>query len=188
MEQINEETSDFKEKMHFLTDNYISNLVTQMEKLEDLEIITSKNKQLENTIKTQQKEIDDLHMLIQQKDVEIENITEEKDNLSKVSQVKHLHVTLDQQNREIDSLKKQVELLKKKTKDTETISPKLEKKESLEEKETVDNNIRYVKKKIKGVEYYVSCDEDKEVYNILEHNELGENVGKIIGKKFVKNK
>jgi predicted RNase H-like nuclease (RuvC/YqgF family) len=187
MEQINEETSDFKEKMHFLTDNYISNLVTQMEKLGDLEDITNKNQQLENTIKTQQKEIDDLHMLIQQKDAEIENITEEKDNLSKVSQVKHLHVTLDQQNREIDSLKKQVELLKKKTKDTVTISPKVEKVSDTYEKEKTDE-VGYVKKKIKGVEYYVSCDDDKEVYNILDNNEIGENVGRIVGRKFVKNK
>ena len=115
MEQINEETSDFKEKMQFLTDNYVNNLVSGMEKLEDLEKITNKNIQLENTIETQKKEIDDLHMLIQQKDEEIESITEEKNNLSKVSQVKMLHVTLDQQNREIESLKKQ-ELLKRKQK------------------------------------------------------------------------
>ena len=196
MEQINEETSDFKEKMQFLTDNYVNNLVSGMEKLEDLEKITNKNIQLENTIETQKKEIDDLHMLIQQKDEEIESITEEKNNLSKVSQVKMLHVTLDQQNREIESLKKQVELLKKKTKtgDTSVDSspPKQSKSESTPEEESDESSseskISYVKKKIKGTEYYVTCDENKYVYQISDNDEIGDNVGQIVGKKFVKNK
>lgn len=198
MEQINEETSDFKEKMRFLTDNYVNNLVSGMEKLEDLEKITNKNIQLENTIETQKKEIDDLHMLIQQKDEEIESITEEKNNLSKVSQVKMLHVTLDQQNREIESLKKQVELLKRKAKaktsDTSANSspskPSVSESTPEEESDESSNEskITYVKKKIKGIEYYVTCDENKYVYQISENDEIGDNVGQIVGKKFVKNK
>ena len=100
-------------KIQFLTDNYVNNLSSLIRKGQGrFKKITNKNIQSENTIETQKKEIDDLHMLIQQKDEEIESITEEKNNLSKVSQVKMLHVTLDQQNREIESLKKQVELLK----------------------------------------------------------------------------
>jgi len=53
------------------------------------------------------------------------------------------------------------------------------------EEEEEDDETTYVKKKIKKVLRYISEDENRYVYTILENDEVGEMIGQVVNKKFV---
>ena len=70
--------------------------------------------------------------------------------------------------------------------DDEVDNPQLENNTKTEDtEEDEEEEITYVKKKIKKVLRYISEDENRYVYTILENDEVGEIIGQVVNKKFV---
>ncbi len=117
-------------------------------------------------------------------------------NLSKQITEKELEIKkyqsqLRSAKKEIDTLKEKLEVFSEKGDDE--IEPKHELEQEPQEQQLVKEEVKeeveeqevsYVRKKIKGVYYYLSDEEPPLIYECLENNEVGEvSIGKMNGKK-----
>jgi chromosome segregation ATPase len=148
----------------------VSNLSKQVTEKE-LEI-----KKYQSQLRNAKKEIDSLKEKIdtisEKGDDEIEEPKHEVEQMEKIVEV--LETT------EIEIIKEKVEEVhNEEVQNTEKIEEEL-----LVEEEEQEQEISYVRKKIKGVYYYVSDEEPSLIYNCLENNEVGEvSIGRMNGKK-----
>lgn len=115
---------------------------------------------------------------------EIDSLKEKIDTISEKGDDE-----IEEQKQEVEQMEKIVEVLE--TTETEIIKDVVEVEQVEEPEEVVEEpeepeelEISYVRKKIKGVYYYVSDEEPSLIYNCLENNEVGEvSIGKMNGKK-----
>lgn len=143
----------------------VSNLSKQVTEKE-LEI-----KKYQSQLRNAKKEIDSLKEKIdtisEKGDDEIEEPKHEVEQMEKIVEV--LETT------EIEIIKEKVE---------EVHNEEVQNTEKIEEEQEEEQEISYVRKKIKGVYYYVSDEEQSLIYQCLENNEVGEvSIGRMNGKK-----
>ena len=203
---ISKEMSSVFDKVFKYFEQFLGDLNNKIEKLE--KEVQQNNKQLE-TIENQHKlELENLNSKYSELENKHEELQQDYDNYKKVSLVKSLHEELDKARHEIELLKKKLDRdqitltiedtsSEKEVKEDKTLEEHSEKEKGLVEEEEVEEEVEeeeeeldedeeeveFIEKKIRNKIYYVTDDDDKEIYEKLKNGEIGDLVGKYSGKR-----
>ena len=215
MELFTEEKQNYKQQINIITETFLKsieydvNISQEKDKL--LDEYNQKNSKLEqeneelkknnlfliNENKSLKEEKDNmnkvslmkqLHLTIDQKSKEIESLKKQLD----ISKKKVLRAS---ENNSPDTTGEQCGGSSFETSDTHASNKKDtyehktsndSEKESESESDTDPEPTSYSKKKIKGIYYFVTQDEDRYVFNIDDDDKIGDKIGQIVNKKFIK--
>ena len=190
---------------HF--ENKIAQLQNEIESLKEKQSVH--DTEIENLNEKHQtcvESMEEKYNLLQEK---YNDLNEDYTNYKKVSMVKALNDELNQAKNEIELLKKTVEKLKtindneeitleitnkvendntEEVEEDEVEESEVEAEEVVEEEEEEEVNeseeeVEFIEKKIRKKMYYVTDDEDREIYEKLPDGEIGDKVGQYINNR-----
>jgi chromosome segregation ATPase len=184
-EDIESQFNSLIKEISYLKDNLSSkeNEITSLNtKITDNKF-NQENYQNFSMVSNLSKQVTEKELEIKKYQSQLRNAKKEIDNLKE-----KLDTLSEKGDEEIEEPKHEVEQMAKIVEVIEEIEPlQEEKKEELEvevEAEEDQQEVSYVRKKIKGVYYYVSDEEPSMIYECLENNEVGEvSIGRMNGKK-----
>ncbi len=161
-------------------DNEINNLNT---KISD-NTFNQQNYQNFSMVSNLSKQITEKELEIKKYQSQLRNAKKEIDSLKE-----KLDTISEKGDDEIEEPKQEVEQMVKIVEEIEHIDEVVKNTEKIEHAEEIveeeeQQEVSYVRKKIKGIYYYISDEEPPLIYECLENNEVGEvSIGKMNGKK-----
>ena len=179
--------------IHSITDNIFSFFSGKIEELE------GKIHELESSIEKHKLEISQLQETNQNLESQYNELKTDFEDYKSVSIVKSLHKQISEKDNEIKILNKKLELTHNSISDkinkfenqatndstsnqVEEVDAEEEVQENEEEvndqdEEEEEEEVEFIIKKLRGKEWYVTDDEDREIYEKLDNDEVGEKVG-----------